>query len=332
MIAYHLKRIKNILLATLLILTGSCADDLTSDEDKKQGQLVLFAFLTPDSTFSVHLSRSVEYSSIDDFERIYDGYIVVERNNIKVDSFSYPFRNLWAERSDITVRQNDVFNIKAGDSGGNISGSVAIPQAVPIERIDTSRVNALDMQGVMQKYLECDIIFTDPLQSENFYQLVLSEEIWDESNGSLKYSRQQINYLKSDSVFYIKDKEGSLLAGIDFKGTFSDYKINGHTYPLKIRIPAWYAETPAENQKRRITFMLLSQTSDYFKYLQNRIIAEYNYDLPIIDPVKIHSNIDGGLGLIGGISVACDSLVFINGELKIENEKLRFLDAEKLRY
>ena len=315
MIAYHLKKIKKILPAILLILSASCANDLSLDADKKQGQLVLFAFLTPDSTFSVHLSRSVEYSSIDDFERIYDGYIVVERNNIQVDSFSFPFRNLWAERSNIAVRQNDVFNIKAGDLEGNIvSGSVVIPQAVPIERIDTRRVDTLDIHGITQKYLECIITFTDPPQSENFYQLVLSEEIWDESNGSLKYSRQQINYLKSDSVFFIKDKEGSLLAGIDFKGTFSDYKINGRNYPLRIRIPAWYAEMPAENQKRRITFMLLSQTSDYFKYLQNRIIAEYNYDLPIIDPVKIHSNIYGGLGLIGGISVACDSLVFTNEE------------------
>ena len=320
MIAYHLKKIKNILPAILLILSASCADDSSLEEDKKQGQLVLFAFLTPDSVFSVHLSRSVEYSSIDDFERIYDGYVVVERNNIQVDSFSFPFRNLWAERGNIAVRQNDEFNIKAGDSDGNmVSGRTVIPPAVPIEQIDTYNVYAPDMQGVTQKYLECVITFTDPPQNENFYQLVIYEEIWDESGGSLNYSRQQINYLKNDSVFYIKDKEGSLLAGIDFKGTFSDYKINGHTYPLKIRIPARYAEMPAENRKRRVTFMLLSHTADYFKYLQNRIIAEYNYDLPIIDPVKIHSNIDGGLGLIGGISVACDSLVFTNGELKIEN-------------
>jgi hypothetical protein len=287
-----------------------CEKDLYMKMGEGGGNLVLFSFLTADSVFSVHLSRSVNYASVDDFERVYDGYVAVRKNGVLVDSFAYPFRDLWAFRPEISIEEGAVFDISAGDSEGNrISGRTVIPSFIPIENLDTLRRISVDSDGVSRTYLECLVRFNDPVDTENFYQLVVIEESWDKNGNG--YSSQRVNYLKDDPVFYIRDQEGSLLGGIDFLGTFPDFLINGQNYSLKIRLPEVYAGPATANQKRKLTFLLVSHSFDYFNYLRSRVVAEYNYDLPIVDPIKIHSNIIGGLGLVGGMSVVSDSLIFI---------------------
>lgn len=296
---------------TNLFLFSACEKDIFLKLKEGGGRLVLFSFLTPDSVFQVHLSKSVNYSSVDDFERVYDGYIKVIRNGEQIDSFAYPYRDLWAKRNMLNISEGDIFEIVAGDSNGNkVSGAVSVPVAVAIEKLDTIRRLAPDVSGVLRYFIDCYITFKDPPQVDNYYQLLLAEEVWQKNGNGLKYSYQLVNFLKDDPVFYIRDQEGSLLSGIDFKGTFPDQLINGLEYSLKVRIPAAYVVNPGTNQKRRLVFILLSQSRDYFDYLRSRVVAEYNYELPVVDPIKIHSNIIGGLGLIGGISVSKDSLVF----------------------
>ncbi|MCL2073998.1 MAG: DUF4249 domain-containing protein [Marinilabiliaceae bacterium] len=298
----------------LLGLISGCSTKMFEENVVDNRQLTLFAFLVADSVFSVHLSKSVEYNSIDDFERIYNGYIMVEKNEEKVDSFAFPYRYLWSDRPAISINENDFFLIRAGDSeGNNVWGSTIIPQKISIEQIDTTRVGVYQ-SGTLRNYLECKIVFQDPPDIDNYYQLIVTMEEWKIIDGKQLYSTMNIDYLKTDSVFFIKDQSGSLLSGIDFKGTFSDYKIEGKKYPLTIRIPAYYFDRVQNNMKRSINFILLSQTADYFNYFRTRIIAEYNYDLPIIDPIKIHGNIDGGLGLIGGMASTSMSLVFTGSD------------------
>ncbi len=298
--------------SVISLLFAGCEKDINLKLGEGGGNLVLFSFLTADSVFSVHLSRSVSHSSIDDLERVYDGYIRVFKNGEKIDYFSYPFSDLWAKRELIKINEGDVFQIEAGDDDGNlVTGSVLVPNAVNIEKIDTTRRLTADESGVMRYYIDCNISIIDPALGDDYYQLLLSEEVWDKNGTGEKYSSQLVNFIKDDPVFYIRDQEGSLMGGIDFLGTFSDQMFNGLEYHLHVRIPVTYVEKPATGQKRRLTFLLLSQSHDYFDYLRSRVVAEYNYELPIVDPIKIHSNVTGGLGIVGAISLSTDSLVFV---------------------
>jgi len=286
-------------------ITG-CESDLQLKLNEGGGKLVLYAFPTADSILSVHLSKSINQSSVDYFERIYDGYITIYKNGTRVDSFTWPYKETWQQRPAISIKSNDYIKIVGGNTEGLlVEGETTLPETIPINKI-------IKLDTISTKdggYILYNINFSDPKDIENYYQLIISSETRDSTNK--KIESQQINYIKTDDVFYIRNQEGSLLGGIDFLGTFSDYLITSENYNLKIGIPEIYLEKPDEKQKRIIRFNLMSLSEDYYKYIRSRVVAEYNYDLPLVDPIKPHTNINGGLGLVGGIAIASDSIIII---------------------
>ena len=288
---------------------GSCETDLHLELQEGGGQLVLFAFPTADSTLAVHLSKSVSHSSVDFFERIYDGYIAIYKNGARIDSFEWAHEKTWEMKAHISLKQGDHIKIVGGNKEGlRVVGQTTLPKAISIDGItgnDTTSINS-------SRFIMHDITFTDPLDIDNYYQLIVSNETIDSLGKQIEY--QQISYAKTDDVFYIRDQEGSLLGGINFLGSFSDYLIKGEQHKLRIGIPEIYLKKPGVNEKRIIRFHLLSLSEDYYSYLRSRVVAEYNYDLPVVDPIKTHTNISGGLGLVGGISIDSDSLTIIGDD------------------
>ena len=168
---------KSVIIVTGIVILGligwSCEKDLELELKEKEGQLVLFSFLTPDSAFNVHLSKSVAHFSVDDFERVYEGNITVYKNSSIVDDFIFPFDRPWAYRDSISITEGDVFRIEAVDGENQkISGETVVPQEVSISLIDTSTI-LLDNPGESQrKVLNCRLEIPDPGTENNFYQLI----------------------------------------------------------------------------------------------------------------------------------------------------------------
>ncbi|MDG5800233.1 DUF4249 family protein [Marinilabiliaceae bacterium ANBcel2] len=306
------KLIIKIAIAIIFIFTVSCESDLDMQIKEGGGQLVLFSFPVTDSLLSLHLSRSVGHSSVDDFERIYDGeYSILINDQEVVSKESFPYNKTEKKLENIEVKEGDKIEIVATDTKNNrVKGSTKIPIAVPINRVDTQKIEIINKEGVSNSYLQCKISFTDPAEQSNFYQLIINEKHIDSNNNII--NTNYINYQKEDPVFYTRDQEGSLLGGINFLGTFPDYNFKGKQYTLTVNIPYAYLE-PANEPETEIIVLeikLLSLTQEYFDYIRSRIVAEYNYDLPVVDPIKTYSNIEGGLGLVGGMSVSQTSLKF----------------------
>ncbi|MGQ1891209.1 DUF4249 domain-containing protein [Thermophagus sp. OGC60D27] len=292
------------------MLFFGCEKSLKVELEEKGGNLVLFSFLNPDSAFNVHLSKSVSFFSIDDFERVYDGNITVYKNGKLVDDFIFPFDQTWAYREDIGISYGDTFRIDAYDSKGNkASGETVVPHPVSMVIKDTLKVVKNDLGLGLDSLLECHLIIPDPKAVSNYYQLLVFEEICSIGQNDTICKRNRIDYSKVDKVFYVRDQEGSLIGGLDFEGCFSDYLFNGEDYELILYIPNQYIlPTDSPNSKRRIVFMLLSHTRQYFDYFRSRIIAEFGYDLPLLDPILIFNNVEGGLGVISAYSISSCSL------------------------
>ncbi|HKL71688.1 MAG TPA: DUF4249 family protein [Marinilabiliaceae bacterium] len=302
-----MKRVGYIIYMFVFAALMGCESDLNLKLEESGGNLVLFSFIQPDSIFKVHVSKSVSHSSMNDYDRIYDGYVRIKKNGVPLDSFPWPFKELWTSRPLITIKAGDQIDISVTDGDNNrATGSTTVLH--PVKILDVSMKSAEESTNSENR--SCTITFSDPPEVDNFYQLTIIEEVWIKDE-TLPRSSKNVRYLKDDQVFYIRDQEGSLLGGIDFSGTFSDYLITKNPYKLQIRIPRIYFREPAQNEKRKLVFQLLSLTKDYYDYSRSRIVAEYNQKLPVVNPVKIHNNIKGGLGLVGGISADTLSISFI---------------------
>ncbi len=296
-----------ILFASLLflLLTQSCESDTYLDIGKESNNLVLFSFPQTDSAFTIHASYSVPNNSFDDFERLYDGNIKIIKNGELVDSFQWPYKLTWSERN-ITVKEGDIFEIELSNQTTKAYGVTTIPFANKLISVksDSSKTN--------NEYHNCIVTFENSEETDNYYQLIITEESWVENDNRTLYDFKFVNYKKDDKLFNIKDNEGLILGGIDFEGTFSDYLINKSLYPLEIRVPSIYFSEAKNNEKRVLTFHLLTLSKDYYDYVRSRIIFDYNQKIPIVTPlVKIHNNIIGGLGLVGGVAASSHSITFI---------------------
>ncbi|MFO8001414.1 MAG: DUF4249 domain-containing protein [Marinilabilia sp.] len=311
-----MRKIQSIIFVVLIILGfsgGSCEKSLELELMEKEGQLVLFSFLTPDSVFNVHFSKSVDHFSVDDFERVYDGNITVYRNGNIADDFIFPFDSSWAYRKSVPIEEEDTFRIEATDGqGNNVWGETVVPPAVPLSlNEDTSTVLIEGPDGNNREMLRCNLKIPDPEGKNNFYQLLVFEEICVTGDDERDCNRSYIDYSKDDPVFYVREQEESLIGSVDFRGCFSDHLFDGENYELEIHLPVEYVSTPEDPAgTRKVMFVLLSHTRAYYNYLRSRVVAEYGYDLPVIDPVRIYGNVEEGLGVVSAYSASLDSLVF----------------------
>ncbi|MGM0377374.1 MAG: DUF4249 domain-containing protein [Bacteroidota bacterium] len=309
---------KTIIVLGILVLglfAGSCEKDLELELKEKEGQLVLFSFLTPDSAFNVHLSKSVGHFSVDDFERVYEGNITVSRNNHIVDDFIFPFDQSWAYRDSIDISEGDAFRVEAVDGEGQqISGETVVPRAVPFTLTDTTTIVVDDPGDSQREVLQCQLEIPDPGEENNFYQLLVFEKICSMDGQDTICNRNNIDYPKTDPVFYVRDQEESLLGSVDFEGCFSDHTFDGENYKLSVQLPVEYASPPSGSSgTRKIQFVLVSHTRAYYNYLRSRVIAEYGYELPVVDPIRVYNNVKNGLGVVSAYSASSDSLVFDGG-------------------
>ncbi|MFW5754669.1 MAG: DUF4249 domain-containing protein [Marinilabiliaceae bacterium] len=311
---------RNTTMVSWLLLLGlivwSCEKDLELELKEKGEQLVLFSFLTPDSAFSVHLSKSVPHFSVDDFERIYEGNITVYKNEEIVDDFIFPFDRTWAVRDSIGISEGDAFRVEALDGEGHqVSGETVVPEAVPLTLADDASTIFIDQPGGAEREVfRCRLEIPDPGDENNFYQLLVFEEICSMNGQDTTCTRTKIDYPKNDPVFYVREQEESLIGSVDFEGCFSDHLFDGEVYQLDVHLPVEYASPPSGSSvTRKIQFVLVSHTRAYYNYLRSRVVAEYGYELPVVDPVRIYSNVEHGLGVVAGYSASTDSLVF-NGK------------------
>src|SRR5690606_4675970 len=107
---------------------------------------------------AVDLSKSVSQSSVDDFERIYDGYIASYKNGARIDSFAWPFEETWALRHGLSAKEGDRIKIVGGNTEGlRVVGETTLPSAVLIKHIyNTGAIISNGSRSVLH-----EIDFTD---------------------------------------------------------------------------------------------------------------------------------------------------------------------------
>ncbi len=307
---------KLLYILSAVILLMSCEKDIDLDINDQTDKLVMYAFIYQDSALDLSISKSQSILAVENYALVDKGRFELQINDQAQGKYILPSDTIWSSWSEFSFEEKDQIKIKAFElEGDTVESTTFIPHRIPIVQLDTNTVvkNVTDVGNV--DMLRSVIKFQEPVNEVNYYQLHIVREGWGKIGEKDYYTRKVIDFEDDDDVFTHGEQSGSLLPGIDFQGLFTDELINGKLYELEVNIPRDNLLFAFEKEdKIKITYYLYHHTYDYYSYLRSIILAGgyegFYRRLPIFEPVKIHSNVEGGLGLVSGMSFDSDSLVF----------------------
>ncbi len=305
-----MKIFQQYIVVILAIVLLSCEKDIKFDIQTQSDKLVIYSFIYPDSSFQLHFSKSVNILSLDDYQPVQNAGFKIYKNDELFTEQRLPKDVVWRQWEELKFKEGDKIRIEAFErEGDTVRSETTLINPVPISKIDTSYTTAFSQGNGVIPYKKCKVFLNDPDNTPNYYQLVVVREAWGQDGNDDYNSRNTIQYEKDDKVFSHRDQTTSLLEGVDFQGLFDDHDIKPSYYGLDIRIPNEQFKLWGGEVKARITFYLYHHTFDYYNYFRSRIISQEFYGLPFFDPIKIHNNIDGGLGLFSGMAFYSDSIL-----------------------
>ena len=298
----------------LTIALFACEKDIELELNQQSDKLIMYAFIYPDSALNLHLSKSQSILSVPDYQQVERGRFQFYINDNFQGAYILPSDTVWSEWTEFSFDVSDEISITAYEfNGDTVSAGSYIPEKIPILQMDTSSVTR-NIAEVGANMLRIRLTFKDPASEKNYYQTLVVREGWGDMDGTPYYTRKTVEYDKDDMVF-TRDQSGSLLPGIDFQGLFTDDIINGREYGMEINIPKDNLFFDYYEDKIKLTVYLYHHTDDYYSYFRSTILADgyegFYEGLPVFEPVKIHTNIENGLGLFSGMNFDSDSLVFI---------------------
>jgi hypothetical protein len=308
-----MKKIKYI--AILLLGLIACEKDIELAINTQADLMVMYAFVHPDSTLNLHFSKSQSILSLDNYKQVEKGRFRIFINDNFQGTYILPSDTTWSKWPEFDYNAGDKLNITAYElNGDTVKIESYIPNEIPILNLDTLTIrrNVADVGSSLM--LKSFMTFQDPQGESNFYQLFVVREGFGTIGDQPYYTRKVIDYEKADEVFTQGSQSESLLPGLDFQGLFNDEKIGGIKYKLTFEIPKDNMLFDYYEEKIKITIYLYHHTADYYQYFRSIILSdgyEGFYDgLPVFDPIKIHTNVENGLGLVSGMNFDSDSLVF----------------------
>ncbi len=293
-----MKKIKLGFFAIVFIFTFTSCDDLFDgtilevDLSEHTSELAPYAFFKDtDTILTVMVGKSVGILDNSDPTVIEGATVELYKNGTLLYTFTYA-----DSVKGYQIALNGMFNPTIGETYElrvaapgfeTVSATQIIPQPVAIQNVEYEPLGTVNQFGnQMDVY---NVTFIDPINVDNFYEVA----------GVLKYS-----YVDFDSTVY-ENSYDLYFESSDpnfSDGTITDFNFDGQRYTLRLQsYPNWI---DPNDETTKIKVYLRSVTVDYatFKSSLNKLWnAQGN---PFAEPVLLHTNMSGGLGLFGVLSTS----------------------------
>ena len=339
------------------MMLTSCVNDLPYDAGAGAPKLVLNALLTPDSTLTARVGRTVHFLDNEEPPRLGDATVTATING-KLHSLTY---------DTITQKYLSHYGLNAGDevtltathalgtatatqrvvspTPVHIASVATQPFANPGDPVSLAILNDVDSAMLVSLYID------DPVEESNYYRLTIDYE------GSYEVNWKEGGYMEASTTFtepfyphylltesssrlFIDSESASQLLGSLLYMTssnsviFSDEQLRNKDgqpvidFLMLLESPAshdndmfdpesgwtdgdiWGDENyifPADTVSHatyRYSFTIETFSEDYYRYLQSVSSYEILGGAFVGEPTPIHSNIHGGLGIVGSYSTA----------------------------
>lgn len=289
-------------LCLVTILLSACDSPLEYDigvgEKDYDVQTVLNAAISATDPVKVHLSRS---------RAILDGSPISAIENAVVELYADGHTITLSGEGNGYFRSNEspvagkTYQISASTPYGIVSASQYVPHALAFDRLyfeDSVRYESADV--VLSK-----VVFeiTDHKDEQNFYDFVLYQRSHKDTIYPLDYRLDPLDPSELQEDILNGNRDLLQDNGTEYidRSLFSDELFNGQSIRMSLLVKVEYPNQP-------IYLHLKSITKDYFDYILQVRTSNQTLDDPFTEPVTVQTNIEGGLGIFGGYSLALDSL------------------------
>ena len=244
--------------------------------------------ISPDTSFQVHLSRSLSVidagslSSISNaIVAVYDDSGVLVETLIE-DSMGY-YNGSQLPEENVNYRI-----VAEALNYADVNATCAIPMLTVISEWDTTAINPFPNSIQNEKEFQVSFEFTDEEQVNNFYMITVLavHTSWGQNYSYPLYMATSDPKFGSD---YTDESSDKLL--------FNDLLFNGETTTFDITL----------NDISDMSYLVLnlySCSEEYYLYNKSYQTAIETEGNPFAQPVQVYSNINNGHGIFGGFQVS----------------------------
>lgn len=283
-------------IALLLILFLNCEKVVEVDIPTHEPVLVGSAFFTPDSLWSVRITRSTDILSPNN--------MALQIENATVE--------LWQENQYLTELAHQGNGLYRSDNlrptaGNSYTLRAAAPNFEAIEASDylsppvaiTSVLNLPARNGDPAEYVRLRLAFDDPPDVDNYY--LLSIQMVD------IFGYRFFNHFETSNpvIMANSDEDNGPVNIDDFfdnEAVFDDVLFAGETLEIDF---GFYNFLFGSNSLAQVYIRLSSVSEHYFRHHKTFRKAEtVDGGNPFQEPVLIHSNVQNGIGIFAGYSTS----------------------------
>jgi hypothetical protein len=272
----------------LTIVLYSCQKNIDLNLPDYASKLVVNGEMDTDNDISIQVSRSLPImQSVDSSGYlIQDATVKVFENGIDIGSANY-FSGRYLLNKKPKAGATYRIDVKSGNYDPAVA-NLTIPSVLPIS---VSFKDSIGLDPDFFKIGQITLNFTDNGQINNYYKLLIryynaSTDTWFpfviNSNDILFLNNTKLN-------------DGGYL--------FSDRTFSGRTKTLYFNVPFGIGDgTP------KFAVTLKSFNEDYYNYLRATDNYQQTGNGVSNDPVILKTNVTNGLGMVGGVSNAKDTI------------------------
>jgi len=327
-----MKRINILAGLIILILFSSCEKDLLFSNKNTESRITVNSFITPDSILTARITESKFFlASGEGFNLIENAEVKVYINNVYKENMVYSsdgnYRASFAPKTgenirlEISVPGLESVNCesKIEDQAVTLSldTTISSSEVIPILNGNYDNDGTYNVDTVGYSYnciYNYTLRFRDPSAEQNYYRLVvktITEYDYGFTNISYDFDFTDIvsgNKTNSDADLFSENNTTNTYH------IFSDELFNGKEYALKFRsydyiaeyLPEYYHVNENHITKKSQYITLQTISKSYYLFLKSKDMS--GSENPFAEPVQIHSNVEGGCGILGSYNCKTYSL------------------------
>lgn len=295
-----------------LFFLFSCTKEIPFDIEDQKSKIVINSLFSTDTTWMVQISKSANILESNHSPSIQNAQVNIYNSSDQLVTSLSHLKNGIYNSTDIKPMANQFYKIEvSAPDYESVYAEETVPKAIQILSLDTSTI---DDAGY--KSFALDLTFKDPSTKDNYFLVELyvkgeSYQRWGVDSGKTINFEHMANIRSKDKNVEDFGNENFGNEDLEFDQNFlllRDQLFNGLTHTIRINTSSFISSSNVTYEYAEIRIYNISKS--FFNYKSS--LKKYNSSNgnPLAQPTQVFSNIENGIGIFAGASMASRKMVF----------------------